>query len=185
MRLVLDQGKTLQSPDWQTVINEHGSRVWSTAYRLLGHEADASDCFQEALVSALELSQRQEVRNMGALLTRLATLRAIDRLRQRKRQSRRFVQVDNLSDVQGSAPDPTQAAETLELAQALRTAIARLSGPQAQAFCLRYFSEMSVKQIGQALNMPAGTVGVLLHRARARLRELLGNQELRPNEVLP
>jgi RNA polymerase sigma-70 factor, ECF subfamily len=175
----------LSGPDWQTVIDEHGSRVWSTAYRLLGHEADASDCFQEAFVSALELSQRQRVRNMGALLTRLATLRAIDRLRQRKRLSQRFTAIDDLSDVPGSVPDPARAAESAELGQALREAIACLSGPQAQAFCLRYFSDMSVKQIGQTLNMPTGTVGVLLHRARGRLRELLGKQEHRANEVGP
>ena len=168
---------------WSLTIEEHGSRVWNIIYRIVGNEADASDCFQEAFVSALELSKRQKVRNMGALLTRLATLRAIDRLRQRKRQSQRLMHVDDLSDVQGSVPDPAQAAETLELAQALREAIARLSGPQAQAFCLRYFSDMSVKQIGQALNVPTGTAGVLLHRARARIRELLKTQELRPNEV--
>ena len=175
----------MSGPDWQTVIDEHGSRVWSTAYRLLGHEADASDCFQEAFVSALELSQRQRVRNMGALLTRLATLRAIDRLRQRKRLSQRFTAIDDLSDVPGSVPDPARAAESAALGQALREAIACLSGPQAQAFCLRYFSDMSVKQIGQTLNMPTGTVGVLLHRARGRLRELLGKQEHRANEVGP
>ncbi len=173
----------MQNPDWQTIINEYGSRVWSTAYRLLGHEADASDCFQEAFVSALELSKRQKVRNMGALLTRLATLRAIDRLRQRKRLSQRLTNVEDLSDVPDSVPDPGRAAEVAELGQALREAIARLSGPQAQAFCLHYFSAMSVKQIGRTLNVPTGTVGVLLHRARARLRELLQSQEHRPNEV--
>ena len=173
----------MPGPDWQTIINEHGSRVWSTAYRLLGHEADASDCFQEAFVSALELSQRQNVRNMGALLTRLATLRAIDRLRQRKRLNQRFTKVEDLSDMPGSIPGPARAAESAELGQALREAIASLSAPQAQAFCLRYFSDMSVKQIGQALNMPHGTVGVLLHRARARLRESLQSQENQANEV--
>jgi len=174
---------TLQNHDWQTVINEHGPRVWSTAYRLLGHEADASDCFQEAFVSALELAQRQKVRNMGALLTRMATLRAIDRLRQRRRQSQRFTQIEDWSDLRGSVPDPAQTAEAAELTQALREAIACLSAPQAQAFCLRYFSDMSVKQISRTLHMPVGTVGVLLHRARARLRELLAKQERQANEV--
>lgn len=173
----------MQNYDWQSVINEHGPRVWSTAYRLLGHEADASDCFQEAFVSALELAQRQKVRNMGALLTRMATLRAIDRLRQRRRQSKRLTHVEDWSDLQGSLPDPAHAVEAGELSQTLREAIACLSGPQAQAFCLRYFSDMSVKQISQTLHMPVGTVGVLLHRARARLRELLAKHECQANEV--
>jgi len=32
----------------------HGPLVWQTAWRLLGHEADAADCFQETFVSAME-----------------------------------------------------------------------------------------------------------------------------------
>ena len=175
----------MQDPDWQTIVDEYGSRVWATAYRLLGHEADASDCFQEAFISALELTRRQRVRNMGALLTRMATLRAIDRLRQRKRQNQRLVQGADLSDLQASAPDPVQAAENTELAQALRQAIAGLSVAKAQAFCLRYFSDMSMKQIARALGTSVSRVGVLLHRARAQLRALLQSQERQPNEVWP
>ena len=174
---------TLQDPDWQTIVKEHGAKVWSTAYRLLGHEADASDCFQEAFVSALELTQRQKVRNMGALLTRMATLRAIDRLRQRKRQRQGLVYDADLSDLQGSDPGPAQIAEDADLAQALRTAIAYLSVSQSQAFCLRCFSDMSIRQIAQALDMSVSRVGVLLHRARGRLREIMATQELKPNEV--
>jgi len=31
--------------DWQLIVNEQGPLVWQTAYRLLGNEADAADCF--------------------------------------------------------------------------------------------------------------------------------------------
>lgn len=127
--------------------------------------------------------QRQKVRNMGALLTHMATLRAIDRLRQRQRQTQRFVRDADLSGLQANAPDPAQAVENNELAQALREAIAGLFVAQAQAFCLRYFSDMSVKQIAQALGTSVSRVGVLLHRARAQLRVLLQRQERQPNEV--
>jgi RNA polymerase sigma factor (sigma-70 family) len=71
--------------DWQTIVTECGPLVWRTAYRLLGNHADTADCFQETFLAALELSRRQPVRNMSGLLVRLATTRAIDRLRQRVR----------------------------------------------------------------------------------------------------
>lgn len=76
----------MQVVDWQVVLEKYGPIVWQTTYRLLGNHADAADCFQEAFVGALEISRRQRVRNFPALLSRLATARAIDRLRQRVRR---------------------------------------------------------------------------------------------------
>ena len=78
----------MQVIDWQLIIKKYASVVWQTAYRLLGNDADAADCFQETFVSALEVSQRQRVRNFSALLARLATARAIDQLRRRFRNSK-------------------------------------------------------------------------------------------------
>ena len=40
--------------DWEHVVRTHGPLVWQTAWRLLGQEADAADCFQETFVSAME-----------------------------------------------------------------------------------------------------------------------------------
>jgi RNA polymerase sigma factor (sigma-70 family) len=42
---------------------------------------------------------------------------------------------------------------------------------QAQAFCLRYLNDMSYRQIAKELGIKTNAAGVLLHRARAKLRE--------------
>ncbi len=60
--------------DWQSIVDKHGGLVWQTAYRLLGNEADAADCFQEAFVSALEYASRHRIQNYSALLVKLTTL---------------------------------------------------------------------------------------------------------------
>ena len=65
--------------DWQSIVQEYRNLVWQTAYRVLGNETDAADCFQEAFISALEVDRRERVRNWAALLRRLATTRALDR----------------------------------------------------------------------------------------------------------
>jgi hypothetical protein len=47
--------------DWSQVVQEHGPLVWRTAYRLLGNEADAADCFQRAFVFRITtLGDRKE-----------------------------------------------------------------------------------------------------------------------------
>src|ERR1700722_20233237 len=71
--------------DWQEILSRDGPAVWRTGYRGLVSRRYADECFQEVFVDALVLSRRQEIRDWCGLLRRLATVRSIDRLRQRRR----------------------------------------------------------------------------------------------------
>ncbi|OHB68431.1 MAG: hypothetical protein A2Y77_09880 [Planctomycetes bacterium RBG_13_62_9] len=164
----------MQVHDWQAIVKDCGPLVWQTAYRLLGNHTDAADCFQETFLAALELSRREPVRNVSGLLVRLATTRAIDRLRQRGRQEHRQADGCDCEELTAGESDPASHAQTHELAGRLREAIGRLPGQEAQAFCLRYLNDMSYRQIARELDMGINTVGVALYRAKARLREDLG-----------
>jgi len=159
--------------DWQIIIEKHGPAVWQTAYRLLGNRTDAADCFQETFVCALELSQRQRIRNISALLTRLATTRAIDQLRRRSRQSHCNAVSADWDAVPGTNPGPAQMSQQRELIAGLRTVLAQLPPQEAQVFCMRHLNDMSYRQIAKALGIKTNAAGVLLHRARAKLRKSL------------
>lgn len=161
--------------DWQAIVDRHGRLVWQTAYRLLGNRADAADCFQEAFVSALAVSRREEVRDWSALLQRLATARALDRLRQRLRRGRRSDEVADWGAMLSPNPSPEESVEAAELRGKLRWAVAQLPSRQAEVFCLRCLGDMSYRQIAVELGIKRNAVGVLLHRARSRLRELLAS----------
>ena len=63
-----------------------------------------------------------------------------------------------------------------ELADRLRWAIAELSDREASVFSLRYFGEMANSEIARTLGISTDAVGVALHKARTRLKELLGLQ---------
>lgn len=171
----------MQVHDWQMIVTEHGPLVWRTAYRLLGNHADTADCFQETFLAALKLSRRQPVRNVSGLLVRLATTRAIDRLRQRSRRER---QRDGGSGAETcAARDPAGQAQDQELVGQLREAIAQLPEQEAKVFCLRYLNEMSYRQIARELSIGIDAVGVALFRAKAKLREALGAVPTGEDEV--
>jgi len=163
----------LQVIDWQVVVKKHGPMVWQTAYRLLANYTDTADCFQETFASALEFSRRQHVRNFSALLARLATARAIDRLRQRLQKSHTSTNLADWASVPGDNPEPVEELQVQELAANLRKALAQLPPQQAQVFCLRYLNDMSYRRIAKELGIKTNAAGVLLHRARAKLRYLL------------
>ncbi len=169
-------------PDWDMIVGEHGGVVWRTAYRLLGNHADAADCFQETFVSALSASGRQPVENWGGFLQRLATARALDRLRQRLR-SGRAGRLDAESTPPSPEPGPDSSAEARERHDQIRRALAGLPPKQAEAFCLHYLEQWSYREIGQHLGIAPNAVGSLLHRARAGLRAALGSLEPDPRKL--
>jgi RNA polymerase sigma-70 factor (ECF subfamily) len=161
-------------PDWSEILRRDGPAAWRTAYRLLGNRADADECFQDACLAALGVSRRQEVACWGALLQRLAAARAIDRLRSRRRREARERRAGRLEAAQGDSPG--RDAESAELSGSLRAALGRLPARQAEVFCLGALEDWSHAEIARHLGTSPGAVAVLLHRARVRLRALLGRE---------
>src|SRR5215210_496251 len=100
--------------DWEGIVERDGPAVWRTVYRLLGRRADAEDCFPETFLAALELWRRQPVRHPHAMLQRLATARAVDRLRRRYREAGRIRSTD-WDVVANAEPSPPQRAVAAEL----------------------------------------------------------------------
>ena len=160
--------------DWDRLLEQHGPMVWRTSYRLLGSAEDAQDCLQDTFLSALKLSRREPVKNWPGLLRRLATSRALDRLRRRvRRQESQTTQVDVSTLPRIAAADPVQAAEAEELASRLREALGQLPPRQAEVFVLRFLEEMKYREIAEVLGLDTNAVSALLHDARARLRAAL------------
>ncbi len=153
---------------WDQIVNDHGPIVIRLAQRILGRGPDAEDMVQEVFLEAFQLRQRQEIGNWAGLLRKMATRRALDRLRRRRR-------TEPLDDLKLSSPgsSPHETAVARELAARLREAIAQLPDGQAAVFSLRYFHELSYAQIAEALGIESSAVGMALHKARVRLQALL------------
>jgi RNA polymerase sigma-70 factor, ECF subfamily len=154
--------------DWDRIVREHGPIVFATAWRILGHAADAEDVAQEVFLQAHQMQQVEAVRCWEALLRRLAACRALDRLRQRKAN----VSIDGLA-LANSSDNPEAVAIERELSARLRLAVAQLPRREAAVFCLRYFEDLSYDQIAETLSIRVGAVATALHKARARLETIL------------
>jgi RNA polymerase sigma-70 factor (ECF subfamily) len=175
--------------DWSQIVQQHGPLVWTTVYRLLRHDADAADCFQQVFLSAVELARTQTIRNWPGLLQRLGTARALESLRRRLRQAQRLQPLLAEVAVSSSDPEPDHAAAVHELSDHLRLALAHLDVRQAQIFCLICLEGLSYAETADQLGLTVNHVGVLLNRARLSLRERLRGHEpaeaRRPEEVEP
>jgi RNA polymerase sigma-70 factor (ECF subfamily) len=154
--------------DWDKIVGRHGPGVFAAAWRILGHVADTEDVVQEVFLQAHQMQKAGPVLSWSGLLRRLATCRALDRLRQR----RPTVPLDDLTPAR-NGDGPEAIAMERELADRLRQALAHLPPREGEVFCLRYFDDLSYEQIADALGTTPGAVAVALHKARARLETLL------------
>ena len=146
--------------DWSSIVRQHGPLVWQTARRLLSNESDASDCFQDAFVSAWELSRRETIRNWPSALRRLTTARALERLRRRYRDSQRTEAWPDASLADETAVPPGQSSIDAELASQLRLALSQIDPKQAEVFCLSVLEGLGYREVADQLGLTVNHVGV-------------------------
>jgi RNA polymerase sigma-70 factor, ECF subfamily len=163
--------------DWATILRFHGDRVWRTIYRILNHDADAHDCYQETFFSAWQLDKLQSIDHWEPLLDCLATRKAIDRLRKRFRDISRMKSVDTISEPVASSIDPSQSIYRTELLNRLRVELQNLPEKQAEVFWLSCVEEWPNDQIAKQMTISSGEVRVLLHRARSRLQTIFATEQ--------
>jgi RNA polymerase sigma-70 factor (ECF subfamily) len=154
--------------DWAGIVREHGPLAYDTAWRILGHAGDTEDAVQEAFLNALGIQRQRAVRNWGALLRHLATCRALDLLRKRRRLAPLAVELPA-----PRASHPEAVAVATESVALLRQALARLPDREAEVFALRYFGQLSNPEIAEVLQIKTGAVAAALHKARLQLQALL------------
>lgn len=173
--------------DAEEIVRTHGPLVWRVLHRLLGgsaREADVADGFQEVFVQAIEVGRRETVRNWEGLLRRIATTRGLDLLRARIRGRAREGEAE-WSEVAGKGELPEERMRRGERAEALRRALAAIEPREAEIFCLRHVEGMSYEEIGGQMEMTANAVGVVLHRAKGKLRRQLDQEMMTKRGEVP
>ncbi len=158
----------------EEIRSRHGQLVWNTVYRVLRDYTESLDCYQDVFCEVFQRARGPEVEDWPAFLRWLATRRAIDRLRTRRRQQGR-IDAGDVALVLASNPGPPETAQLNELVELVRHELVKLPSRQAEAFWLNGIEGMSYEEVGRQLGVDISTVGVLIHRARLRLRKALAN----------
>lgn len=144
----------------------HRDRVARVAYVLLGNADQAQDVAQEAfLVGWRDLRRLREPRLFRAWITGIA----VNRSRRRYRGGRRVA--SGLAEVADTGPGE---AERSDLRVVVERAVDGLPRRMREAVVLRFYCQLSEREIGTALGVPVGTVKSRLARARTTLAATLG-----------
>ncbi len=170
---------------FDTLLRPHLDRLYRLSFRLAGSKAEAEDLFQDVLVKAFaKLDDLLDVREPGSWLCRVMYNHFID-------NRRRFARARLVSVEEGQLPgqtvealpgdlDPVRDAERLEIIMQLDRALATLSDEHRLVVLLHDAEGYKLKEIQQITGDPVGTIKSRLHRARARLREILAADGTKP-----
>lgn len=153
---------------WRELVEQHGEAIIRVAYRLLRNMQDAEDVAQQVLLESFAMKRIPD----GGLLKRMATFRAIDRLRARTNA----VPFDETTHM-AADDEGERSIEILEQANRLRSAIARLPDRQARCFCLRYVEGLSNAEIAESLSISRSAVSTALNKARNTLRHSVSKEQ--------
>jgi len=147
---------------------EEQARAYRVAYSYLKDREEALDAVQTAVCRALE--RRDSLRDpaaMGTWFFRILTNTCTDQLRRRKRVV--FVPEEALDT--GSYEDPLPDDGTLaERVDALPVEVASI-------IRLRFYEELSLKEISQIQDLPLSTVKTRLYTGLRKLRVALEGAE--------
>jgi RNA polymerase sigma factor (sigma-70 family) len=159
------------------VVEAHQVAVFGTVLRLVRDRAVAAAVTNRAFYRAYEhLASFDETRPLRPWLVRIAANEALNELRTRSREADRTIggeAADIVLEQLSGGPDPGEVIPSWERSAAIRAAVARLPETQRAVVVLRYFADLSYADIAEATQQTVNNVGVILLRARDRLRREL------------
>ncbi len=163
------------------LVDEHASKVYRLALRMMGSEADAEDVLQETFLSAFKSIDRFEERaSLSTWLYRIASNAALMRLRRKEPEQ---VSVDEPVERDDGELVPRQLFDFCclpegdllrdEAREEMARAVKELSPTLRSVFVLRDIEGLSTEETAIALDLSISAVKSRLMRARLKLRERL------------
>lgn len=167
-RLLLGDVRALEE-----LVERYQIPVYRLAYRMTGNRADAEDIAQEAFVRAFRsLPGFRRASSLKTWLFRIAINLALDHRRRHDAAGQPTLEW-------ADAPASTDPVEEREHQEALHEAIAGLPPVQRATVTLRIVHDLSLKEIGEIMGAPIGTVKANYHHAVSRLRLLVRERFVR------
>lgn len=178
---------------FEALLRPHIPALYRFAFHLAGNQDDAEDLVQDLLLRLYP--RREELAGIDKLrpwLARVLYRLHIDRGRHQRRSPVVYAEIgggprDPDADPEAGwsipepasedpADDPAASLERHDDREALQQALARMSEDHRAVLMLHDVEGFTLAEIETTLEVPLGTLKSRLHRARARLRQLLGRE---------
>ena len=176
--LLIERARGGDTRAFEDLAQREERALYRHALRIVGTTSDAEDVVQDALFSAWRSIASFQGVSFRAWLFRIATNRALDHLRARKRRPELPLEPpedDEVTWTEPAAPGPdlNQLAGDREALALVETALAALPADQRTALLLRDVEGFPYEEIAVITSVEIGTVKSRIHRGRLAVRNAL------------
>jgi RNA polymerase sigma-70 factor (ECF subfamily) len=181
LRETIASAKAGQPRAFETLIDAYARRLYGYFLRAAGNHHDAEDLLSELSLRLVRRLDRYDERGrFDHWLFRIAANLVRDRIR-RGKTAPNAVSLSDGGEVrqslgerlQDDGPAVGDAAEASELSETLHAALGRLDATTRDMILLRYFGELSFKDLAETFDCPLGTALARVHRGLKALRQYL------------
>ena len=171
-----DRCRQGDSQAFEELYRQHAGRLYSLAFRMAGSAQEAEDLLQDVFLHVhRKLGSFRGESSLGTWLYRIAMNHCLDYLRGRQARAGRATESledDRVAEPVAPAPAVPSAISRLDLERA----IDRLPQGCRAAFLLHDVEGFEHHEVADILGVSIGTSKSQVHRARTKLRQLLGGR---------
>ncbi len=150
------------------LIRRHHPLVFGHLKRLGADTALAEDLTQETYAKAWRgIDSLRKVSSLRSWLLTIARNEYFQHVRRRRPEG---PGLDTIPETQDAGPSPDAMAAAGERDERLHRELGRLDPVLRETVALHYFQDLSLREVAEALGLPAGTVKSRLNRALESLR---------------
>lgn len=178
LQLLIERARAGDTRAFEDLARREERALYRHALRIVGTTSDAEDVVQDALFSAWRSIASFQGNSFRAWLFRIATNRALDQLRSRKRRPELPLDPPDDDDVTwaepvAAGPDLAQLAGDREALAFVEMALGTLPAEQRTALLLRDVEGFAYEEIAVITSVEVGTVKSRIHRGRLAVRNVL------------
>ncbi|HHR86112.1 MAG TPA: sigma-70 family RNA polymerase sigma factor [Candidatus Acetothermia bacterium] len=152
---------------WGEIVVRYKEAVFGLCLGFLRNRADAEDLTHDAFIRAYTNLHRYKLeKKFSTWLFTVASNLCRNRLRYR-----RYHPVIAPPDHVNGGNDPAHIVASEDRSNAVRQAIDRLPSSYRAPLVLRYYNELSYKEIAEILSLPEGTIKTRIHRGKLLLKK--------------
>lgn len=174
--VLVEKARRKDANAFAALIREFERMALSVAFGVLGDASAAGDVVQDAFIRAWQrLGELREPERFGTWVCGITRNLAIDALRRRK-PTEQLSPTNAVMDPERWTVNPLDEVDRREEKLQVADAVASLDEASRLILTLRYYEDLSSKEIAERLEMTPAAVDMRLSRARKVLRAILENQ---------
>lgn len=155
---------------WE-LLNRYRDELTYQAASLLGDASYAEDVVQETFCEAVKnVKQMNNAESLGAWLRTVNRCNALNRIRSQSRDRKKS---ERLIQLEPDKAHSTGGFSAIELRDSVHKALGSLPANMREIVRLRYWDNLSYKEIAERVKLPQGTVGRILCEASMLLYDCM------------